>query len=284
MDVVDVKLQNLKPVILSRGITSAEGGLFYLDLNGKKKIVKIVDMVGSTYYNSKMNIVRHLNNNQSLLPCEYVIPEGLVKDKFIYGFYMPYVSGTNLKLLLYDEYVSHDDKIKYLKMVGALLLKLEKLNQGSNLNVHLNDLHEANFIITYDEALKVIDLDSSVICDAKAFPSKYLSPFSLAASCRKYEEIDEEHAFSYIKPSLDTDLYCYIIMIINYIIGVPKFNICDIKSYKDLLTKFSKSGFDKELVEIFSLILSENNHNINPVSYLDLITEENVMKLRKRLK
>ena len=208
-----------------------------------------------------------------MLPEKFCIPEGLIEsDGKINGFYLPFIKGNNLQKLLSSREISHNQKIKYLKAVGNLLDEIK------NLRMYLNDLHEDNFMIDQNDNLKVIDLDSSVIGEVKPFASKYLTPFSLAAHIDKYKKINDNESFGYIYPTHDTDLYCYIIVILNYLFDA-KISSYNKNQFSNLLNFLDSVCIDKELIDIFSFIIT-NEKNINPVNYLDTITEKQLVKLR----
>lgn len=271
MNIISLNLEALKKLEFSNAI-STEGGLYALDCFDTRKIIKKLDFVGTPYYNNKLKIVLSLYKNKAILPKEFCIPEGLVESAgVISGFYLPFIRGDNLQKLLNSNDISHSKKIEYLKAIGNLLDKIK------NLKVYLNDLHENNFMIDTDGNLRVIDLDSSVIGDAKPFASKYLTPFSLAAYIDKYKKVNDE-VFGYIYPTHDTDLYCYIIVILNYLLGI-NVSSYNKKQFDNLLNCLNGTRIDKELIDIISLIVTEHN-NINPVNYLDTITKKQVSELK----
>ena len=57
---------------------------------------------------------------------------------------------------------------------------MEHIRKNTNLDsIYLNDLHASNFIVDMKmKDIKVVDLDSSKICDSKSFPARYLTPLS----------------------------------------------------------------------------------------------------------
>lgn len=274
MHILNLNKESLEPFSLNENTISTEGELYTFNFEGSKKLIKLLDFYETPYYNNKLKIILSLNNFRNVLPEELCIPEGLIQtNDFINGFYLPFIKGTNLKTILSSNEVSHNTKIEYLKLVGNLLETIK------NIDFYLNDLHEDNFIITDGGKLKAVDLDSAVIGNTLPFASKYLTPFSLAARVSKYKVVNKKDAFGYIYPSNDTDLYCYMIMILNYLLGV-RVSSYKIESFNKLLNELNDIGLDKELIDVFSLIIS-NKENINPVNLLDTITEKQFNKIRR---
>lgn len=78
-----------------------------------------------------------------------------------------------------------------------------------------------------------------------------------------------------------TDLYCYIIMILNYLYG-ESINNVDIVRFYDYLNYLESIGVNKELIENFGKILI-NKDNENPIELLDSITNEQVYRAKKNV-
>ena len=147
---------------------------------------------------------------------------------------------------------------------------------------YINDLHESNFIVDKDDNVMVIDIDSCKINGNGIFNSKYLSSKSFISEIYKYQKNGSNPKYKtyedgYHKYSLDmsgafvpdenTDLYCYIIVILNFLYGdnISRFNLEEFYSYIEYLQTI---GVDKELLDIFDKIVSEST-NENPYILLD---------------
>lgn len=67
-------------------------------------------------------------------------------------------------------------------------------------------------------------MDSCKIGKNKATASKYLNPFSLASQVEKYNP--DISNITYITPSKNTEIYCYCVMILNFLLS---YNINNLK-------------------------------------------------------
>lgn len=201
---------------------------------------------------------------------ELVYPEKLLTvDREIVGFTMPYVPSTNLKEILTSSKTPAEVKIKYLKDIGTILEKMEEVRKYADLeDFYLNDLHEGNFIVDEEGTLRVIDLDSCKIAGNMPFCSKYLSGlnYSLASLPGKYKKSNFRCSGDII-PNKDSDLYCYIITVLNTIFGRETQRL-PLETFYDYLDYLRKIGVSTELIDIISDIYS-NKHNTNPRDLLD---------------
>lgn len=75
----------------------------------------------------------------------------------------------------------------------------------------------------------------------------------------------------------NTDLYCYTIIILNYLYG-ENINNMQIEEFYNYLNNI---GIDYKLLECFERIVS-NGNNINPVLYIDNLTVSQIGKARKK--
>ena len=147
---------------------------------------------------------------------------------------------------------------------------------------YLNDIHESNFIVNpYKKTITAVDLDSSRVCSKANFASRYLTPLALLNNVKdKYKIIeDNSSSLGYVEADSNTDLYCYIIMILNYLYG-ENINNLNLEDFYNYLTYLEKIGINKELIEIFKNIVS-NKDNENPYDLLDTLTTEQVARSRK---
>lgn len=136
---------------------------------------------------------------------------------------------------------------------------------------YLNDIHESNFIIDKSsQSVRVVDLDSCKINDNYPFPSKYLSTLGIIGNISKYPKETKAECGAIYKPTEDTELYCYIIMILNCLYQ-ENINSMSLESFYDYLEYLESIGIEKELIYIFERIAS-NSHNINPYELLDSLT------------
>ncbi len=98
----------------------------------------------------------------------------------------------------------------------------------------------------------------------------------LAVDENKYKPNPENNGTGHIVPSEDTDLYCYIMIILNYLYG-DRVNNMSIEEFYEYMTYLSKIGVHKELLNVFEKIVS-NCHNDNPGYLLDSLSEETIYR------
>jgi len=210
---------------------------------------------------------------------QFVMPEKvlLVDGKFI-GFTMPLLDNvTPLKDVFSDHNRSASEKIDYLKQIGRILEKMQDIRANSPLkDFYLNDLHAGNFLIDEESNSHIIDLNSCKINNNKPSPTLYLHELSPIANYPgKYHQNPEMERDMYdfkmwgnYIPDRNTDIYCYIMSIIEmlYRENITIFSEKDF--YTNVLQNLLEFGVSKELIEIFSLVYS-NEDNINPGPYLD---------------
>lgn len=196
---------------------------------------------------------------------------------------MPKIEGINFSTTLKNKNITIEEKIYYLKKIGELLHQLEQIRKYTPFNdFYLNDIHESNFIVNpYKKTITAVDLDSSRVCSKANFASRYLTPLALLNNVKdKYKIIeDNSSSLGYVEADSNTDLYCYIIMILNYLYG-ENINNLNLEDFYNYLTYLEKIGINKELIEIFKNIVS-NKDNENPYDLLDTLTTEQVARSRK---
>ena len=175
------KFESLSPLVLERGVMNTEGELYLISQNGEEKVLKKLYHQDDDVYSNKLYTISMLNNYKDTFTKEFCIPEKFVSvDSNIVGFLMPYIKGDNLNTVLNSYNINFKDKVSYLKQIGLLLDRVEKLRKYSDVkDFYLNDLHESNFLVDEYKNVHVVDLDSAKIGNNKACPSKFLSPFSL---------------------------------------------------------------------------------------------------------
>lgn len=274
-------LEKLKQVELGHEITNTEGQMFDFEYRGQKKVIKSLFHQEGERFANKLYTLEMLDTNKGYLPHSFCIPDSLISASgHIIGFTIPRIEGINLVQVLRDKKIRPNEQIYYLKKIGSMLEQLHNIRKFTPLNnIFINDLHECNFIVNpNNRELYTIDLDSCKIGNNLTFTSRYLSPFSIISDVPKYS-IDHTGGEGYLEPDENTDIYCYIMVILNYLFGrnVSSFPIEEFYNYLNYLESV---GVDRELIEIFEKVLVAAP-NENPVNYLDRLTDTEIYRARE---
>ncbi len=254
------------------------GSIKIVNYFNKKMVLKRIDF---TRCDEIINKILFLNRYKNLMPSNFVIPEFLVllDNKDLY-MAMNYVNGNNLGDVLKDKNINICDKKKYLSYIGNVLEEMKCIRKNYLLNdFYLGDIHEDNFIVSNDK-LYTIDLDDIKI-DSISPIASYLQVGSLFSYFHTDKYIIEDYNPYFVKYKVDynTDMYCYIMVILNFLYGdnVNNMNINDFYCYLDYLYKI---GIDSSLLECFNSI-SSSDDNINPMNYIDSLTSNQFYRAKK---
>lgn len=289
------KYNNLSKVELPKDVVNTEGKLLLINLNGKEKVFKHLHITNGPIFANKLYTIEMLNEYKDLLPSEFVLPDSLISVKTnINGFTMPYIRGLNLSTILSNPDIPNKEKIGYLKKVGEVLEKLNHIRKKTSLdNVFVNDLHADNILVDENKEIKFIDLDSCRISDNKPFPSKYLSDGGLIShvSSHKYQKFNKKvkvndgynyrRGYGFYEANENTDLYCYVIMILNFLLG-SNVNIMSVNEFYDYITYLNYIGVDSDLLSAFTRI-TDNCNNINPMNELDTLNNVIIARANKHV-
>jgi serine/threonine protein kinase len=271
--------KRLKPIILSKPITQTEADLYEFSYDGERKIIKTIFTLDKEFTQAKVETIERLNEYKNILPTSFCIPDNLiaVRNK-IKAFTVPYFYGEPLSSILNNPNIPLNKHIYYLTKIGEILEELNKIRTNTNLkNLFIGDLHESNIMINaYSNQIGIIDIDSCRIGTNYSYTSKYLTPFSLVKTQPDKYHINKliGNGPGYIIPDKNSDIYCYIVMILNYITGdiFKYFTIDDFYEYLNIL---SKSGINKEILYLIENIVTKNE-NINPYEYLRELTPKDI--------
>lgn len=279
------KFDSLTEVELSRETFNTEGQMFNIKYKNKDKVLKrLYNDMGVTFAN-KLYTLEMLNFYKDNLPSNFVIPDYLVSiEDNIIGFTLPKIKGINLCDLINEKSISNKEKLYYYIKIGETLNQLKNIRKYSNLKeIYINDLHECNIMINpQNKELNIVDLDSSRILNNGCFASRYLGT-SFLVQDKPHKYIYNENAKlngpGTIFANENSDLYCYNIMILNYLYG-DKVNNMNIDEFYNYLEYLNKIGIDKNLLDIFN-ILTTTADNKNPVNYLETITDTQIARSKK---
>lgn len=277
-NISEKKLSFLEKLKLPSDVLNTESEIFIFESKNKwdksKKVFKklYVDE-GEVFGNKLYTINEEINKKDDIAMEELVLPEQLVSVKGkISGFTMPYVESINLKTVLDSCEFITKEKLLYLKQVGEILEKIKKVRIYKNLsNFYLNDLHASNFILNKQTSrINVVDMDSCRIGNNMSVPSKYLNKNAFISEVSKYKKVNNNIGGVY-EADENTDLYCYTLMILEYLYGDKLTNL-SIGDYYVYLEYLSSLGVSKELIDKFALIYSSKD-NENPYEYLPSLEE-----------
>ena len=254
MEVINLSsrsFKGLRTLELPNTVYNTEGKIYIYEdkdkWNKRMHLVKRLYINSGPIFSNKLATINSLVDYQDDIDMpELVYPEKLLTvNREIVGFTMPYIPSTNLKEILTSSKTPAEVKIKY-----------------------LNDLHEGNFIVDEEGTLRVIDLDSCKIAGNMPFCSKYLSRMnpSISDLPGKYK-LSNFRCSGDIIPNKDTDLYCYIITVLNTLFGRETHRL-PLETFYDYLEYLRKIGVSTELIDIISDIYS-NKANTNPRDLLD---------------
>lgn len=280
------KLNSLEPLILPKNVTSTECELFKYPYYGKEKLLKKLHRTDGIIFANKLYTIEALNANKDSMPSNFILPESLVSiNKKIEAFTMKYIKGINLSVILSNPDITYEEKIHYLKSIGRILEQMQNIRKYTNLNnFYLGDIHEDNFLVERDkQEIYIVDLDSCKIAGNKSFPGRYLTNSSLIKyNNTKYQTLSQTDDLADYKIDENTDIYCYIIMILNYLYD-GRVDRLSLDKFYDFINYLEDIKVNIELIECFNKIVVGGN-NINPCNYLDTLTPKQVAGARRLYK
>lgn len=283
------RFESLTPYELPNYVYNTEGTLYVLPIKNRWatafKLLKRLYLTNGKVFGNKLQTINSLiDNKEELAIDEIVFPEKIATvGGEIVGFTMPLIESINLSTALKSQEISNERKINYLKQIGEILAKMKlRRDYTSITDFYINDLHESNFIVDKNDTVKVIDIDSCKINGNGIFNSKYLSRKSFISEVYKYGKnnecnINPDYPYTYHKYSTDitgafvpdenTDLYCYIIVILNFLYG-NNIGAFTLQEFYDYLEYLQKIGINQELLSYFEKIAT-CSENENPYELLD---------------
>lgn len=280
------KLNSLEPLVLPKNVTSTECELFKYPYYGKEKLLKKLHRTDGIIFANKLYTIEALNANKDSMPSNFILPESLVSiNKKIEAFTMKYIKGINLSVILNNPDIPYEEKIHYLKSIGRILEQMQNIRKYTNLNnFYLGDIHEDNFLVKRDkQEIYIVVLDSCKIAGNKSFPGRYLTNSSLIKyNNTKYQTLSQTDDLADYKIDENTDIYCYIIMILNYLYD-GRVDRLSLDKFYDFINYLEDIKVNIELIECFNKIVVGGN-NINPCNYLDTLTPKQVAGARRLYK
>lgn len=239
-------------------------------IDNQNKILKQFCIKNENLEN-KIYTIKYLEKVKNYFDDRYILPEMLATvENTVIGYIMHFIQNVNLETILKDYNIPMTKKKQYLKEVGLILDHCKWLRNKYNelSNFYIGDLHVNNFIYNkVTKKINICDLDSIKIGNNNPFCSRYLS------CSRAINDLDNKYLKKdnmYI-PSENSDFYCYIVMILNFLYN-GNVEFMNKNEYNDYLDYLESLKFNKELLDIFSKVYSCDN-NVNPVSLIDSIPD-----------
>ncbi len=276
LNISKIKFKTLESYELNKDIFNTECKLFILDNKITRKLLKIFYIDEGVYFGNKLLTINSLINEKDNMNIdELVMPEKLViVGKKVAGFSMPYINSENLQIILNSFEVPLSEKIRFLKEVGEILNVVHNTKPFNN-DFYLSDIHEGNFIYDKDsKKIRVVDLDGCKIANNVASPIKYLSTNKNISNFEyKYQRNDD----GFYIPNLDSEYFCFIMMILNTISHhqINNLSLCQFYSYLQYLRDL---GVSNELLDYFNNLYSCAPNEL-PLEALDeLCSNKNIIK------
>lgn len=270
------QLRKLKELQLEKGTLNTEALMLVLDKkkfktnNGERMLFKYMDaQEDEKVMGRKMYTLNMLNSSIEYKSIDrLIIPDTIVVvDNNIAGFAMPLIEKhRNLGNYINEDSNPFDKKLKYLKSVGKIIDKVERVKNES-FKMNFGDLNEFNFIIDKNDKVKAVDLDSAYVGQDEAPNSAYylLKNQYLKTMPEKYNM--NNHGL--IKPNDDSDLYCYNMILLNTLANESMYKK-ELDIFYKYLSHIKDVGIDNELIKILQGIYLPMN-NQNPMDLIDTI-------------
>lgn len=273
------EFKKMKEYELANDIFNTECKLFVMPVKDKwsveNKLLKRFYLLSGIMFGNKLKTINSLIDIQKYCDIDQLIlPEKLaVYEDRVVGYIMKLVNSDNLKTLLDDFYVPLDDKISYFKQIGSILREMKNFRKyGNKPDFFLNDMHSNNFVVEKETGrVYVCDLDSSKIDGNMVFGSMMLSYNSPAYLVNKYKFVTDGRCGGILEPDENTDLFCYNIMILNFLYNGNILSL-DMNGFYQYLDYLSSLGLNKELLDIFAKVYDMSN-NENPDYLLDYLKD-----------
>ncbi|MBP3445554.1 MAG: hypothetical protein J6K23_06435 [Bacilli bacterium] len=281
MKIVNLRMhqvRKLKELVLEKGTLNTEALMLILDKkyikeNKEKMLFKYMDAQDDIkVMGRKLYTLNMLNSSEKYKEIEeLVIPDTIViVDNNITGFAMPLIENhINLGNYLNNESNSFKSKLDYLKQVGKIINKVERVEDES-FRMNFGDLNEFNFIIDKNNIVRAVDLDSAYVGQDEPPNTAYylLKNKYLYSMPDKYQYKNS----GIIIPNNNSDLYCYNMILLN-ILSDENMYKKDLDIFYKYLAHLKDVGIDNELIKIFNSIYLPTE-NQNPVHLIKTIRED----------
>lgn len=274
-------------------IPNNEGKFKKIEIDGQTKLIK-QHVRGKHQELISYNINMFLKYRDTLIRHNphLVLPEEKVKIQNNYSniYTLELVKGIPLQYLLRCDECNF--KIKLLHNLGSIINKFGYI-PNFPYNLYIGDLHEGNILLDTNRNLRIIDTTSLYIENTHHFlfenpndvqESKYLE-YNKEIKKEKYLSKYKQGYLHNIIPSKDTDIFCYIIIILNTLAQLEA-SMLTFNSLLNYLDYLESIGIDLNFLYSVTTLFSLSP-NINPYKYLSSITNEQLseahyLKYQKR--
>ena len=271
------EFKRLERFHIVEGTIEKESTMYYAPTT-ESEILKVYNSFDDKLY--MMNKIRTTRNllgytKENDFP-ELLQPLGIVMigNKMI-GTIFPVKDAYTARLYLNLNIVSEKIKIEILRQIGLLLEKIKKTNP--KWNAAFSDVHLDNFLvdsIVVDEnrniselSIVACDTDSMKILDSTGNPAYYLCDSEKLSELEKYK-LDSE---GIIIPDSNTDIYCYNMILLDYISKGSYVYCLSIEEFYHYLDFLDSIGFDPNLLQAFSSLYETDKDNVSALPYLDTL-------------
>lgn len=212
----------------------------------------------------------------------FCIPDDLLEVLYTTkkGIVLPKINGNTLLVVLKNPYFRFPFKINALSRMGEVISKMDEIRKEPELdNFYIGDLNSHNCMVSSNGNITIVDLDSCRIGDNEMPTSKHLVYSAFINDIpEKYKQVDPfSQKFEIDK---NTELLCYSLIVLEFITGQTLF-LKDIESLNQLLEQLEDSGIDKELIDIFSKLNSQED-NQNPFEHVKTLTKKQVRTFQEK--
>lgn len=286
LDLTSEELEQLDSLNLKSYIINTESK-FYLYNN------KLLKIYLEYFYNDYKNMEIRFNIINDLVKFlkeinihELVTPEKLItiNGKFA-GILIPRIYGKNVSAIINSTNVPLNIKIEILKQIGIILEKIKNID--SKYNAAFADVHGDNFMVSGINYQNLSDKSNIKTFGIDTEGMKFFNHtgnsnyyFGDNANLDNLDKYEANYA-GLIIPSTNTDIFCYVNMILEFIAKDNEFHLKNIDEFKRYLDYLDKLDFDGKLLEAFASIYKEDTPNISPLPYLDTINNLPEKTLKK---
>lgn len=198
---------------------------------------------------------------------EIVLPQALVYyDDLFAGYQMEFIYGKSLNNILEDESLSFEFKRNVLIELGKFLERMDNVRKNvlPLRNLFINDLHGDNVMVMPDGQIKLLEVDSMKFNNSYNFAAYYLNQLYYSKMYKLRDKYDQ--GLESILANRESDLYCYIMIVLNFICG-KSMHYLRYENYEFYLKEMVSLGLPKELYETFMGVYSDTV-NENPYKLL----------------